>query len=46
MAIQEDIAFFEKGLNELIVKYEQYFLGIEKREPLKLLDEMEKLSRR
>lgn len=46
MGIQEDITSFEKGLNELIVKYEQYFLGIEKREPLKLLEEMEKLSRR
>jgi hypothetical protein len=46
MGVQEDINSFEKGLNELIVKYEQYFLGIEKREPLKLLEEMEKLSRR
>ncbi len=37
MGIPEDIALFEQSLNELVIKYEQYFLGLEKREPLKLL---------
>ncbi len=46
MAIQEDIAFFESSLAELIVKYEQYFLGIEKREPLKLCENIELFIRR
>lgn len=45
MGLSEDIALFEKKLNELIVKYEHYFLGLEKREPVKLLEEVEKLSR-
>lgn len=45
MGIAEDIVLLEKKLNELIVKYEHYFLGLEKREPLKLLEEVEKLSR-
>lgn len=45
MGITEDITLFEKKLNELIVKYEHYFLGLEKREPLKLLEEVERLSR-
>ncbi len=45
MGITEDIALFEKTLNELIVKYEHYFLGLEKRQPLKLLEEVERLSR-
>lgn len=46
MGIPEDVARFEQGLNELIIKYEQYFLGLEKREPLRLLGEVESLSRR
>ncbi|MBT0652108.1 MXAN_5187 C-terminal domain-containing protein [Geomobilimonas luticola] len=46
MAIPEDIARFEQDLGELIIKYEQYFLGIEKREPLKLLQTVEKSSRK
>ncbi|MEI8355957.1 MAG: MXAN_5187 C-terminal domain-containing protein [Deltaproteobacteria bacterium] len=46
MRIPEDIELFEKLLAELIVKYEQYFLGLERREPLKLLSEVEKLSRK
>lgn len=46
MGIQEDIAQFEQNLNELIIKYEQYFLGVEKREPLRLLDEVERTARR
>jgi hypothetical protein len=32
-------------LNGLITKYEQYFIGLEKREPLLLLGEVEKLVR-
>jgi hypothetical protein len=46
MGIPEEIALFELNINELIVKYEQYFLGLEKRAPLQLLDEVEKTSRR
>jgi hypothetical protein len=33
-------------MNDLIKKYEQYFIGLEKREPLPLLGEVEKLVRR
>jgi len=46
MGIPEDIAQLELQLRELIVKYEQYFFGIEKREPLKLLEEVERTVRR
>jgi hypothetical protein len=46
MGIVEDIEHFEQSLKELIIKYEQYFLGLEKREPVKLLEEVERLSRR
>lgn len=46
MGIAEEIALFEEKLNELIRKYEQYFLGLEKREPLRLLAEVEKTARR
>lgn len=46
MGIPEDIARLEQDLRELIIKYEQYFFGIEKREPLKLLDQVERLARR
>lgn len=46
MGIQEDIAFLESSVAELIVKYEQYFLGIEKREPLKLCEDIERFIRR
>lgn len=45
MGIAEEIALFEDKLNELVRKYEQYFLGLEKREPIKLLDEVERTSR-
>lgn len=45
MAIAEDVIFLEKKLNELITRYEQYFIGLEKREPLLLLGEVEKLVR-
>jgi len=46
MSIPEDIDSFERNLKELIVKYEQYFLGLEKREPIRLLEEVERLARR
>jgi hypothetical protein len=46
MGIPEDITLFEMNLNELIIKYEQYFLGLEKRAPLQLLDEVERSSRK
>lgn len=46
MGIQEDIAFLEANIAELIVKYEQYFLGIERREPLKLCEDIERFIRR
>jgi hypothetical protein len=46
MGITEDIARLEQDLRELVIKYEQYFFGIEKREPIKLLEEVERLARR
>lgn len=46
MAIAEDIELFEQSLKELITRYEQYFLGLEKREPLKLREDVERLARR
>lgn len=46
MGIPEDVALFEQSLSELIIKYEQYFLGLEKREPIRLLSEVEGLGRR
>jgi hypothetical protein len=46
MAIQDDIAFLEGSIAELIIKYEQYFLGIEKREPLKLCEDIERFISR
>jgi hypothetical protein len=46
MGLPEDIALFEMNLNELIIKYEQYFLGLEKREPLQLLEELERFARK
>jgi len=46
MGIPEDIALFELNLQELIIKYEQYFLGLEKRAPLQLLDEVERMARK
>jgi len=46
MAIQDDIAFLEGSIAELIIKYEQYFLGLEKREPLKLCEDIERFIRR
>ncbi|BDV41286.1 hypothetical protein GURASL_02090 [Geotalea uraniireducens] len=46
MGTPEDIAQLEQSLNELIIKYEQFFLGLEKREPLRLLETVERLSRK
>lgn len=45
MAIADDIILLDQKLNVLIIKYEQYFIGLEKREPLILLREVEKLVR-
>jgi hypothetical protein len=46
MGISEDIVLCEQSVNELIIKYEQYFLGLEKREPISLLSEVERLARK
>ena len=46
MGIPEDIARLEQDLRELIIRYEQYYCGTEKREPLQLLDEVERSARR
>ena len=46
MGIPEDIALFEQLLADLIIKYEQYFLGLEKREPLRLLTDTDALARK
>lgn len=46
MAIADDILKLDQQLTELIAKYEQYFIGLEKREPLRLLDEVQKMVRR
>lgn len=46
MGIAEDLLILETRLKELITSYEQYFIGIERREPLKLAEEVEKLVRR
>ena len=46
MAIAEDVILLDHKLSELILKYEHYFIGLEKREPLQLLGEVEKLVRR
>jgi len=46
MGVPEDIDLFDRSLKEQVIRYEQYFLGMERREPLKLLEEVESLSRR
>lgn len=46
MAIAEDLTILELQLKELIVRYEHYFVGLEKREPLPLLSSIEKMVRR
>lgn len=45
MGIADDIVRLEQSLRDLSIRYEQYFLGVEKREPLQLLDEVERLAR-
>jgi hypothetical protein len=46
MALAEDLIQLERQLAELITRYEKYFIGLEKREPLQLRDEVVKLVRR
>jgi hypothetical protein len=46
MAIDEDLIIFDQQLKELITRYEQYFVGLEKREPALLLGSVEKMVRR
>ena len=46
MALVDDLTLLERQLATLIIRYEQYFIGLEKREPLQLLSEVEKLVRR
>jgi len=45
MAIAEDLTLLERMLGDLIIRYEQYFIGLEKREPLQLLADVEKMVR-
>lgn len=46
MGVAEDIAKLELDLRELVIKYEQYFFGIEKREPLRMLEAVERAMKR
>jgi hypothetical protein len=46
MALVEDLAQLERQLTTLITRYEQYFIGLEKREPLQLVGDVEKIVRR
>lgn len=46
MGIAEDLIILENRLKELVTRYEQYFMGLEKREPIKLSEEIDKLIRR
>lgn len=46
MAITDDLPVLEKKVAELVTRYDQYFIGFEKREPLVLLAEVEKLVKR
>ncbi|MBJ6798981.1 MXAN_5187 C-terminal domain-containing protein [Geomonas propionica] len=46
MGVAEDIAKLELDVRELVIKYEQYFFGIEKREPLRQLEAVERAVRR
>lgn len=46
MAIQEDLLEFEEDIKQLIIEYEKYFLGLEKREPLSQLAAVERMARR
>jgi hypothetical protein len=46
MAIQDDLLQLEEELKKLIIEYEKYFIGVEKREPLKQLADVERLIRK
>lgn len=46
MGIVEDLPILESRLSELITRYDQFFIGIEKREPIKLLADVDQLVRR
>src|SRR5664279_5532560 len=46
MAIAEDLIILEQQLKDLIIRYEHYFVGLEKREPLLLMSSVQKLVRR
>jgi hypothetical protein len=46
MGIAEDITALEQLLANLVTRYEQYFIGLEKREPLQLRTDVEKMVRR
>lgn len=46
MGIAEDFTTLEKMLADLVLRYEQYFTGLEKREPLALRADVEKAVRR
>lgn len=46
MGLAEDFATLEQMLADLVLRYEQYFSGLEKREPLPLRVEVEKAVRR
>lgn len=45
MGIPEDIALLERQIRELKTAYEKYFAGLEKREPLKLREEVARVIR-
>ncbi|HEX7128140.1 MAG TPA: MXAN_5187 C-terminal domain-containing protein [Thermodesulfobacteriota bacterium] len=46
MGIPEDIAQLERQIRELKAQYEKYFSGLEKREPLRLREEVARVIRR
>ena len=46
MGIAEDIAHFEKSIRELVIKYNQYFSGVEKTEPLHMLGVVERMAKK
>lgn len=46
MGIAEDFTKLEQMLADLVLRYDQYFTGLEKREPLSLRAEVEKAVRR
>lgn len=46
MAIADDLQLLEQSLAELVIRYDQYFSGLEKREPLKLMQDVERMVRR